>query len=355
MGSVKDLEIIRKPEEKKPGKGIFIFSNRYSVFDYGEMPDHIPNKGAALCMMAAWNFERLEEQGINTHYLGVLDSSERLSKTYELKEPSNRMVIKLSRVIEPEFKNRKYDYSFFTKNREKVDNFVVPLENIYRRGVPKGSSLLRTIDELEKQGKTKELEKIFSKYGLKEKPNPGELFPKIGYDFTTKFEPSDRKLTNGQAYKISGLTKEQFKELENLRNRVAEFVGKRAEQTGLVDFDGKHEYVFFNGILLADVVGTFDENRFMLGKEQVSKEYLRQYHKKHQSKWYKEVERAKKQSKQQNIKNWKSLVETPPKKLPSRLVNLIGEMYASGSDRYTELNLFKTRSLEKVMEELKRI
>jgi len=43
MGSVKDLIVLKNPNER-PGEGIFEFSNRYSVFDYGEMPDKIEGK-----------------------------------------------------------------------------------------------------------------------------------------------------------------------------------------------------------------------------------------------------------------------------------------------------------------------
>ena len=60
MGSVKDLEIIKKPDKDKHGIGRFHFSDRYSVFDYGEMPDMIENKGKALCMLSAYFFEILE-------------------------------------------------------------------------------------------------------------------------------------------------------------------------------------------------------------------------------------------------------------------------------------------------------
>jgi len=67
MGSVKDLEIITKPARDKMGVGRFRFSDRYSVFDWGEMPDLIEGKGAALCVMGAYCFERLEERGIKTH------------------------------------------------------------------------------------------------------------------------------------------------------------------------------------------------------------------------------------------------------------------------------------------------
>ena len=56
MGSVKDLEVLESPYESKEGRGIFHFSDRYSVFDWGEMPDNIKNKGAALAMMATFNF-----------------------------------------------------------------------------------------------------------------------------------------------------------------------------------------------------------------------------------------------------------------------------------------------------------
>src|SRR3989338_9657087 len=72
MGSVKDLAVLREPTINTMGSGIFNFSDRYSVFDWGEMPDHIPNKGAALCMMAAWNFEQLSKEGAQTHYLGIV-------------------------------------------------------------------------------------------------------------------------------------------------------------------------------------------------------------------------------------------------------------------------------------------
>ena len=56
MGSVKDLIIIKKPYGNELGIGRFVFSNRYSVFDWGEMPDHIKNKGASLCLISAYFF-----------------------------------------------------------------------------------------------------------------------------------------------------------------------------------------------------------------------------------------------------------------------------------------------------------
>ena len=44
MGSVKDLEILKKSSDNSMGLGRFHFSDRYSVFDWGEMPDQIKAK-----------------------------------------------------------------------------------------------------------------------------------------------------------------------------------------------------------------------------------------------------------------------------------------------------------------------
>ena len=72
MGSVKDLIILESPTKEKAGRGRFVFSDRYSVFDWGEMPDHIDNKGLALCIAAAYFFEKLQEKNIATHYTNFL-------------------------------------------------------------------------------------------------------------------------------------------------------------------------------------------------------------------------------------------------------------------------------------------
>ena len=68
MGSVKDLTIKRPATEDLEGMGVFKFTDDYSVFDYGKMPNIIPNKGEALCRMAAYNFQELEKQGIKSHF-----------------------------------------------------------------------------------------------------------------------------------------------------------------------------------------------------------------------------------------------------------------------------------------------
>ncbi len=353
MGSVKDLIVYREPTEKELGKGDFVFSDRFSVFDWGEMPDHIPYKGKALCLMAAWNFEQMTRRSFPSHYLGVREDNGKLARVDDLTKPSNTMSVSLSRVVKPRFVDGVFDYSYFADGRGKINNFVVPLEVIYRSGAPKGSSLLKTLDDLEAKEQTEEVKKLLAKYGLTEKPKPGDLFSQTGYDFTTKYEPTDRKVSDDEAHRISGLTEEQFIQMTELRREAVNLVLERAANVGLFVFDGKHEYRCFDGkVSIVDVFGTLDENRFMLGNQQVSKEFLRQVFKAEQKDWVNDVGRAKKEAKERGIESWKSLVKIQPVSLDKRLINLVGEMYASASEKYTGLRLFGARKLEEVMKDL---
>ncbi|MCH7567968.1 MAG: phosphoribosylaminoimidazolesuccinocarboxamide synthase [Nanoarchaeota archaeon] len=353
MGSVKDLTITTEPTEAYFGEGIFEFSDRFSVFDWGAMPDEIPHKGAALCMMAAWNFEELEKRGIPTHYFGVESGWQGAITTEDLDKPSDAMVVMIANVYRPEFIDGKWNYDRFGGIKGRSGNFVVPLEVIYRNGAPKGSSLFRKIDKFRDKGDEEGLEKLLTSLGLSDVPEPGDMFPERVYDFTTKFEKIDRPVSDKEAFYMSGLTEDQFERLIGMRRSVADFIGSRAGEVGLVDYDGKFEFIIDDGeIRLADVAGTPDENRFMLNGRQVSKEFLRQVYKSTQPAWYVAVERAKEEAESRGIKNWKSLVSSQPAHLDPRLVELVGEMYASVSDRYTGLNLFDVRPLEEVMDDL---
>ena len=122
MGSVKDLKILGKGTPDKFGEARFVFSDRYSVFDWGEMPDHIENKGAALCLMGAYCFEKAEEQWIRTHYRGLVRSDGKLVRLDDIEEPTNTMEVSLVGVIHPKFENGSYYYSMFTPE---LTNFLI--------------------------------------------------------------------------------------------------------------------------------------------------------------------------------------------------------------------------------------
>ncbi|MDA3790438.1 MAG: hypothetical protein PF503_18335 [Desulfobacula sp.] len=84
MGSVKDFQILQAAVKDTAGRARFTFSDRYSVFDWGEMPDTIQHKGAAIALLWAYFFEKLEKAGIPTHYLGLVEegAAKKLSHVY---------------------------------------------------------------------------------------------------------------------------------------------------------------------------------------------------------------------------------------------------------------------------------
>ena len=76
MTSVKQFRVEEPATADNLGRGAFVFTDDYSVFDWGKMPDAVPNKGASLCAMGAANFERLEDAGVPTHYRGVVSGGD---------------------------------------------------------------------------------------------------------------------------------------------------------------------------------------------------------------------------------------------------------------------------------------
>ena len=68
MTSVKEFRVDEPATATDLGRGSFVFTDDYSVFDWGKMPDEIPEKGASLCTMGAYNFQLLEANDVPTHY-----------------------------------------------------------------------------------------------------------------------------------------------------------------------------------------------------------------------------------------------------------------------------------------------
>ncbi|MGB9959667.1 MAG: phosphoribosylaminoimidazolesuccinocarboxamide synthase [Candidatus Bathyarchaeales archaeon] len=341
MGSVKDLEIVEKPTKSRMGVGRFHFSDRYSVFDWGEMPDHIEGKGAALCLMGAYCFEKLEEKGIKTHYRGLVDVNGKVVHFDELKQPSNIMEINLVNVYRPKayVKDGKlaYDYSVYTP---KLKNYLIPLEIIYRNGLPEGSSVFKRLE----QGLV-----TLEDLGLDHYPKVGEKLAKPIFDVSTKLEEGDRYVSWKEAQRIAGLTDSELEEVKGVLLKVDETITEIASKAGLVNEDGKIELAFDpqRKLMVVDVVGTLDECRFTYNGLHVSKEIARIYYRR--TEWAREVEEAKKNAKEQGIENWKSLVKTKPPKLDAKLKTLISQMYMAAANETTGKTLFDVPKLAEVM------
>ncbi len=339
MGSVKDLEVLEAPSEAEPGRGRFRFSDRYSVFDWGEMPDHIEGKGAALCLIGAYFFERLEAMGIATHYLGVVGEDGALRRLAELDAPARVMEVKLVRVIEPRPVGAAFDYSPY---RDAGGNFLIPLEVIYRNSLPQGCSVFKRLEE----GGLR-LEDL----GLERPPIPGERLERPLLDVSTKLESTDRYLGWEEAREIAGLSGEELQALKEAVLMVDELISRAVAPLGLENQDGKVEFAFDEErrLMLVDVLGTPDECRFEYGGIPVSKEIARSYYRK--TDWAREVEAAKRA----DMMGWKGLVKISPPPLPQDLKRLVALLYQSCCNGITGRAFFDAPPLEEIIAELREL
>ena len=339
MGSVKDLEVLEHPSSNKRGRGRFIFSDRYSVFDWGEMPDHIPNKGKSLCVSAAYFFEKLESMGMRTHYFGLVEDNE--TKTFaNIKRPADTMEVKLVRVLEPLEKGSTYDYSIYkTEN----NNFLIPLEIIYRKSLPGGSSVFKRLEE----GSLKPED-----LGLKEMPHPGQILSKPFFDVSTKLEESDQYLSWQEAKDMAHLDNSEINEIKRITLLINELIAEEAEKVGLKYEDGKIEFAFNEdrNLVVVDVLGTLDECRFTFEGMPISKEIARLYYRK--TPWFKELVEVKKKDKL----SWKDKVNLSPPPLPPRLKELISMAYCAFTNEITKKEWFGGISpIQEILREISEI
>ncbi|TKR24459.1 phosphoribosylaminoimidazolesuccinocarboxamide synthase [Natronomonas salsuginis] len=337
MTSVKEFRVEEPATADSLGVGAFVFTDDYSVFDWGKMPDAIPNKGASLCAMGAANFERLEVEGVPTHYRGVVSSGEVVDFD-SVVAPPREMAIDLTRVPELPHEGREYNYNAY--HEAAGDNYLIPLEIVFRNTVPVGSSL-------RSRGEP-------SEFGLDEETWPDEPvdLPEPVVEFSTKYEESDRYLSRENADFIAG--KADIDDLESVAREVNRIVTRTAADAGLKHEDGKIECLYFDGeIRVADVVGTFDENRFSHDGQQLSKEVLRQHHKRTQPEWVEAVGEAKARAKAEDIADWRELCAVDPQPLPRHVVDAAREMYTAGTNAYIGRELFSAPSLEEAVEAIR--
>lgn len=339
MGSVKDLKIVKKPESSKMGIGQFVFSDRYSVFDWGEMPDQIPNKGAAITILGGYFFEKMEEMGIPTQYIGLVEDGV-AKKLSDVRKPVSTMEIKLLNVVRPELKGQEYDYSSYQHQR---GGFLIPLEVIYRNFLPEGSSVFRRL----KKGTV-----MPEDLGLDKPPVPGQKLDHPLLDVSTKLEITDRYMRWDEAKQISGLSDDEIDEIKDLTNTINGLISKEFSRIGLVNEDGKIEFGYDPNrqLMVVDVLGTLDECRFTYDGLPVSKEIARLFYR--NTKWYQAVEKAKNENRQ----HWKEICRLSPPPLPERIAQGISQVYCACTNEVTQQEWFEgIPPLKEILREMERI
>lgn len=222
QGTTKDLIQI-------DDRTFFIFKDSYSIFDWGQMPNTLEEKGFYLCQISADIFNYLEKLGFKHNMLSCFN---------------NQMQIE-----------------YFSK-KEFID-----LEVIFRFGVPTGSSLLKRGFEA------------------------GEEFSNPLIEFTTKRERIDRLLDLDEAREISGLNAKDFNAFYHHIESCAQALKAYFKLKDIKLWDGKFEFAKRDGeFYICDSIG-IDELRLSYQGTFFSKESLRNYYK--NTDFYEEVSKYK--------------------------------------------------------------
>ena len=344
MTSVKEFRVAQEPTGTDLGRGRFVFTDRYSVFDWGEMPDHVPRKGASLCTMGAHNFEVLEAEGVPTHYRGVygpeVRGGDRPVDLDACAAPPTAMAIDLTQVPALPYLGSEYDYNAY--HDAAGENFLIPLEIVFRNTVPVGSSL-------RSRGSPAD-------YGLDADTWPDETvdLPEPVVEFSTKYEEQDRYLDRAAADRIAGAA--DLDELESVALAVNDVLNRQAEAQGFHHEDGKIECLYHEGTIeVADVVGTFDENRFAYQGQEVSKEVIRQYYRRTDPEWVEAVSAAKSEASADGVADWRELCDRRPEPLPEPVLDAVSELYAAGANAYTGTEWFDAPAMADAVERVREL
>lgn len=377
QGSVKN---IRGKKEKSPY--LFEYSDRYSVFDWGKMPDELSGKGKALAWMG-WLFFRLlgdplRWQNWDPQKLPSTLASSELLKKFRKEgclnhlqgfyskdyvplpegEISTLLAVEPVAILRPHPQKIQgklsWDYSAYHHFPTKA---LVPLEVIFRFGVPAGSSFLSRASDVE----------YCKEIGVHHSVQEGDIFEFPIVEFSTKLESRDRYLSYSEATQIAGLSASEFQKLRDtillLSLRLKDFF----QEVGIDLLDGKFELAFIatdnpheRDFMLVDSIGP-DELRLTYEGQQLSKENLRHFYK--NSKWYAGVEQAKKIAQERGEKDWKRICTEELKLLPEPLEHSIKQsieqMYQSLantlSQHFLQKEIFPSAwSLKKTVTKLKK-
>jgi phosphoribosylaminoimidazole-succinocarboxamide synthase len=203
---------------------------------------------------------------------------------------------------------------------ERAAKRLVPLEVVFRFGVPSGSSLKERLEHNPDYAQ---------QLGLREPAREGEFFDRGVLEFYTKLEPKDRLLSLSEALNISTLTADQFKDLTEFSVLLSLALFHMFAEKGIELWDGKFEFVFDGRrIVLADSIGP-DELRLIYEKLQLSKEMIRQVYR--GTAWEKNLKQAQKLAVERGSLDWKSIcreeLHSQPDILPASFKSKIDKLY----------------------------
>ncbi len=351
---------------EKPDRLYFHFTDDYSVFDWGKMPDTIENKGRALAKMGAFFFDQLGAAdifqrlkgnrhlqrfeksfldarfkhpvfdgvcgvvnfGLPHHFKGLIEESQDQSLAASLMGAYPLMEVLTARVERPELHQIDGQPTYFYPHTQAqapaqmTGRRLVPLEIVFRFGMPAGSSLKERLDKNPDYAR---------QLGLKTQPKEGDWLERPVLEFFTKLEPKDRLLSTQEAAHISGLNSFEFEYLTEMSFQAALALYVLFAEKGIELWDGKFEMIIDYGahkdaestgtstggiLLLADSVGP-DELRLIYKGVHLSKEMIRRIYR--GTAWEESLKKAQLMAKGRGVADWKGIAITELKSSPDRL------------------------------------
>lgn len=247
LHSTKNLDVLSPPTATREGVGVFTYTDHYTVFHYGRMPDLIPGKGEATCRMAVFNFQLLEAAGVRTHFRRFI--------------APNQIEFDLARVPDPHT----------GPPLPGAGNYLIPVQVLFRNELPAGSSVHRRLAAGELTP---------AQLGLPAAPVVGETLQQPVIEYATMGEEINRFVPPAEAQRRAGLRDEQFQAMREIAITVNTVLTDRAREVGVNHCDGKLEFLLSSDgqLVLADSPGTPDESRLMVDGVHCGKQVLRNWY-----------------------------------------------------------------------------
>lgn len=352
---------------------LFEYTDDYSVFDWGKMPDTIANKGMALVTLGAFFFEELARPERwsawqNSPHLKVFDKTW-LKRRWEHSVYRDWLTADGSKshfqdLVVPNGQRIRYHQTsnftgpifmevlkaevdrpvshhvlgqtlyFYPQRKNVAAPRLIPLEVVFRFGMPAGSSLKARLE------KDPDYLRVL---GLKEMPEEGKLFEHPVIEFFTKLEPKDRLVTLQEAALMSGLNGEQFERLTEFALDLALALYVIFAERGIELWDGKFEFVLgASGLMLADSIGP-DELRLIYKGCHLSKELIRMVYR--GSKWENAIKEAQQLVKTRKDADWKQVcsseLKAEPERLPPHFKAVVDKLYGALANHMSGQEIFK--------------
>lgn len=247
LHSTRNLTAIHPATATTLGVGVFEYTDHWSVFHYGRMPDPIPGKGEATCRMAVHSFRLLEAAGVATHFRQQVSA--------------NRIEFDLARIPDPGGEP-------LTPGSVAC---LLPVQVLFRNELPAGNSVHRRVAD----GTLRPAD-----IGLTGIPAVGERLTQPMIEYATMLDPVNQYIGEPEAQRLTSLSDNQIKAMHDLTLTVNRVLAEHAHQAGLRLCDGKVEFLLSGeqSLVVADSPGTPDECRLMRGGVPCGKQILRDWY-----------------------------------------------------------------------------